>query len=484
MDVIRRMREPVGPVHCVSISSSRGCPLDGDCAFLPLWTEICDTVSNVFSSTTFAGRGCRVGHARIEDPGPAGFFQQRLGQETAVKKPTIVSRYLFREMIPPFGVTLVFFTFIFLMSHLLELTRLIVNYRIGMAVMLRMLFFSMPFFLAFIIPMAVMMAVLMAFLRMSSDNEIIALKSSGVSIYRLLPPVLLFCCAGFLMSGFMSTAALPWGKLAFRQTLVEVASRHFDVAVKERTFIDQFDGLMIYVSRVDPKDRTLQDVFIEDRRKKEVVSTVVAPRGRIFRSADGMAARLRLYGGTIHHTDPMAETVHVLRFDTYEFTLNMGKAAGAVRNAPLSEEEMTTAELYRYIRTAPRGNERYNEVLIEFHERFSVPFACFALGLLAVPLGLQPMRGKRGVGLVLGLLFFTLYYLMLIVGWAFGESGVYPPAAAMWMPNLIMGGIGWVLLMRTAKERPVRIDSIIIAARDLAGRWTRLAWNRGRRRPL
>jgi lipopolysaccharide export system permease protein len=88
------------------------------------------------------------------------------------------------------------------------------------------------------------------------------------------------------------------------------------------------------------------------------------------------------------------------------------------------------------------------------------------------------------VGLVLGLLFFTMYYLMLIVGWAFGESGVYPPAAAMWMPNLIMGGIGWVLLMRTAKERPVRIDSMIIAARGLAGRWTRLAWNRGRRRPL
>jgi Rrf2 family protein len=54
MDVIRRMREPVGPVHCVSISSSRGCPLEGDCAFLPLWTQIRDTVSNVFFSTTFA----------------------------------------------------------------------------------------------------------------------------------------------------------------------------------------------------------------------------------------------------------------------------------------------------------------------------------------------------------------------------------------------------------------------------------------------
>jgi Rrf2 family protein len=76
MDVIRRMREPVGPVHCLSISSSRGCPLDGDCAFLPLWTEIRDTVSNAFSSTTFAdlvrARRTAASKRRREIAPPAG----------------------------------------------------------------------------------------------------------------------------------------------------------------------------------------------------------------------------------------------------------------------------------------------------------------------------------------------------------------------------------------------------------------------------
>ena len=102
---------------------------------------------------------------------------------------SIINRYMLREMMPPFFITLVFFTFIFLMSSLLEITNLVVNYRIGLSSVFLLLAYSMPFFLEFIIPMSVMMAILLTLLRMSGDNEIIALKAGGVSIYSLLPPV-------------------------------------------------------------------------------------------------------------------------------------------------------------------------------------------------------------------------------------------------------------------------------------------------------
>ncbi len=389
-----------------------------------------------------------------------------------MKKPTIISRYVFSEMIPPFGITLVFFTFVFMMTSLLELTHLIINYRIGILTVFKMLLFSMPFFLEFIIPMAVMMAVLMTFLRMTSDNEIIALKAGGVSIYRLLPPALLFCLAGFVLTGAISLAVMPWGKTAFKKTLVQVATRHFDIALKERTFNENFKGMMMFVNRVDLKNRKLIDVFIEDRTQKGTVSTIVAPEGRIFKSEDGLSGRLRLFNGTIHHADLDAGTVNFVRFDTYDFNLDLRQAASAAVAAGPDKEEMSVAELRQFLRGAKKKNERYYSALIELHERFSIPFACFALGLLAVPLGLQPMEGRRAFGLVIGLLFFTFYYLMLIVGWSFGESGVYPPAVGMWLPNLVMAGIGLTLLVRTARERPVRIDTMIIAARRLVRRPT------------
>ena len=392
------------------------------------------------------------------------------GQEARVKKPSIISRCVFIEMIPPFGVTLVFFTFVFMMTSLLELTHMIINYRIGLLTVFKMLLFSMPFFLEFIIPMAVMMAVLMTFLRMSSDNEVIALKAGGVSIYRLLPPALLFCLAGFILTGAVSFAAMPWGKAAFKKTLVDVATRHFDIALKERVFNENFKGMMLYVNRVDLKNRKLVDVFIEDRNQKNNVSTIVAPEGRVFRSADGMSGRLRLFNGTIHYTDLKDAAVHYVKFDTYDFNLDLRQAATAVASSGPDKEEMSLVELRRFIQASEKKDARYYAALIELHERFSIPFACFALGLLAVPLGLQPMAGRRAFGLVLGLLFFTLYYLMLIVGWSFGETGVYPPAVGMWLPNLVLGGIGLLLLVKTAREQPVRIDSMMIAVRRLFAR--------------
>ena len=93
----------------------------------------------------------------------------------------------------PFVINLVFFTFVFLMTKILEITNLIVNYKISMFSVLFILLYSVPRFLSFVIPMSVMMAVLLTFIRLSNDKELVSLKAGGVSIYGLMPPVLVFC---------------------------------------------------------------------------------------------------------------------------------------------------------------------------------------------------------------------------------------------------------------------------------------------------
>jgi lipopolysaccharide export system permease protein len=122
---------------------------------------------------------------------------------------------------------------------------------------------------------------------------------------------------------------------------------------------------------------------------------------------------------------------------------------------------MSISELRQYLLDAPKKDWKYYKVLMELHKKFSIPFACFALGLLAVPLGIQTRAAKRSSGLVLGLVFFLIYYLMLSAGMAFGETGDLPPLIGMWMPNVIMGGIGLYLLVITANERSVKIDFLL-----------------------
>ena len=98
------------------------------------------------------------------------------------------------------------------------------------------------------------------------------------------------------------------------------------------------------------------------------------------------------------------------------------------------------------------------------HEKFSIPFACLALGILAFPLGIQSMSLRKSSGFSLGIFFFLLYYFLLAAGWSAGETGHYPPFLGMWLPNFVMGGAGIYLLIRNAKEKPVQLPKVVIRA--------------------
>ena len=384
----------------------------------------------------------------------------------------IIYRYIFREMAPPFLINLGFFTFVFLMTKILDITNLVVNYRISLLSVCMMLVYSMPYFMVFVIPMSTMMTVLLTFLRMSSDNEILALKAGGVSIYRMLPPVLGFCLFTCLMTGYMAIYGLPWGKRSIQALTIQAASTSLDASLKERTFNDSFKGLMLYINEIDGKTKAMVDVFIEDKRSKDTISVVVSPRGHLINEPGEMAYRLRLFDGIINQVDIKSRAVHTIEFDTYDIHMDLKKAISGRNQGPKDEKEMNLAELREYLRTEKQRDAQYYLTLIEYHKKFSIPFACFALGVLAVPLGVQAQSTKRSFGLGLGMGFFLLYYLMLSAGWVFGEAGVYPPVIGMWLPNAVMAGLGVFLLHRTANERQVHLASLITRIKTLAARAT------------
>jgi lipopolysaccharide export system permease protein len=107
---------------------------------------------------------------------------------------------------------------------------------------------------------------------------------------------------------------------------------------------------------------------------------------------------------------------------------------------------------------------------LEFHKKFSIPFACFALGILAIPLGIKSKSAKRSTGLILGLLFFLIYYLLLSAGMVWGETGDYPPVVGMWLPNFVVGAFGVYLLVKTANEKADRIGVSLLFMRRLSTR--------------
>ncbi len=372
-------------------------------------------------------------------------------------KGRIIQRYLFMEMLTPFFVSLGVFTFILLVAKIMELTNLVVSRGVSLEVVGRLLLYALPYFFVFTIPMATLLGVLLAFLRLSADNEIVALKAAGVGLHRLLPPVAGLALFSWLLCSVLAIWALPWGNHNFENLVFKVAQAKADLVLRERVFMDTFPGLVIYINRL-PGQGMLEDVFIVDQRDPSRAHTIVAKRGRIFAGRGGRI-RLRLYDGSLHAVSRNLKSAQTATFQTYDVTIDASHLLAARRTGK-HEKEMYLGELWSEIQKSKPHSKRRYLLEMELYKKFSIPFACLVMALIGLPLGTHSRSGRSwGVAIALGA--FLIYYLMLSAAWSFGETGVYPPILGMWMPNLIFGLIGVIMFRREMQERPLPLlDSL------------------------
>ncbi len=369
---------------------------------------------------------------------------------------TILNRYIFRELLSPFCITLTFLTFIFLMTRIPDITNMVMNYNTGILSVFLLILYSLPRFLEFTLPMSVMISVLLIIMRISNDNEITALKSAGISLYKLLPPVLLFSILGTLLTLWITLWGVPWGKFSFSTKGAELARATINVALKERQFNNIFDGVMIYVTSIDVKSFRLSDIFIEDIRNSKNVNITLASEGMLISRDDGLYT-LHLIDGLINQVDLESGTVNAMIFDTYDVNFDTNSLNLDIRNKKKDFDEMYLDELMHFIRKGEGGEKLLSSARMELHEKFSIPFACIALGLLSIPVGAHSVASRRSSGFGMGVTFFLLYYLLLAAGWSAGETGYYSPVIGMWLPDVVMGSIALYLLSRVANEKSMTI---------------------------
>ncbi len=338
------------------------------------------------------------------------------------------------------------------MASILDITELIVNYRTTLITVSSLILYSMPSFLIFVIPISVTMSVLLNFLKMSSENEITALKASGVDIYNFLIPVFIFCSIGVLVTFITITYLQPSGRMAFVKTASSLIAKNMELGIKERCFNDNFDGIVVYASRVDIKNKSIKDIFIEDKRTDGGVNTVLAPKGKILPASEKNVFYLRLFNGVINQTNIKSRTAHSIYFDKYDIKLDIKKKSDESLNRRKNERDMKLKELVDFIKAHKKKGERYFLASIELNKKFSIPFACLVLGMVAMPLGIKSKFSKRSFGTVAGLFLFLFYYLILSAGVISAETGRIPAAAGVWFPNILMLIIGFYLLKNVEKR--------------------------------
>ena len=368
----------------------------------------------------------------------------------------ILSRYVLNEIWPIFLTSLLVFGSIMVTTKLLTLTEWVVNRGVRIIEVLKLIVYLFPNILLFALPAASLMAVLIGFVRLSSDNEIIALKSSGVSLYQMLPPVIFLCFTGFLFAVFVAVLAVPWGNRSFKEQIFQIVEAGVDVNIKERVFTQLFEDVVFYISSIEPRDRVMRDVFVVDRRDAAVANTIVAEEGQILKHPESRTITVHFTDGTIFMVTKDFESARTLRFNTYDLNISLDDLMSTVTLRKKAPKEMFMDELFECLDKCERRDTEYNEIAIELLERFSIPVAVFFIGLIGAPLGAQIRSRARSLGIFASLAIFVMYYMCFLGMKSMAETGMISPHVAMWVPDLFLAVCSVYLIYRVANERSIR----------------------------
>lgn len=364
-------------------------------------------------------------------------------------------RYILQEILAPFALGLAIFTFILLMGRLLRLVEMVLNKGVPLLDIIKLFLFLLPTFLVLTLPLAFLLGVLIGFGRLSTDAEIVALKSSGVSLYDMARPVLALSLVVALATGVLSVWAHPYGKRAFKEQVFHIAHNRATIGIEPRVFNNDFDDLVLYANEVEDKSGILKGLFISDQRMEREPSIIIASQGRAISDSEKLTLTLRLRDGAIHRqldrrTD---EAYQIIDFDSYDVQLDLGAQLRDISERRVKESELSFNELRTLIDQTEGA--QHNQYLVEFHQRLALAPAAILFALIGLPLGIQSRRTGRGGGFALALTVFLTYYLLFSFAEAIGAEGFLPPVVAMWLPNIAFLLAGVWLLHFTAHEKKI-----------------------------
>ena len=377
-----------------------------------------------------------------------------------------LTRYLLSEILPPFLLGLLTFTFILLIARILKLVELIVTRGIPLIQVGTLLALILPTFLELTLPMAFLLAILLGLGRLSGDQELLALKSSGISPVQILLPLVFVAASVAVITLLLTTWVRPAAQVALKDELYNIAKTRVGTALREKVFNDDFPSILIYVEEIIPPGNVGQGILIIDKRETAKDNIIVGKVGLIHTEEQTHTLSLRLFDGSIYERDRTRSDFSQTNFNIYDFKLDLDEFIGPAKMKDAGPKEMALNRLLQTIEEKQAAGINARPELMEFHQRIAFSFAPIVFCLLGVSLSLLPRtsRANRSWGVALCVVWLVIYYALLSLGKALGERGAFHPFVALWFPNIIVGIISLHLFRKALYESPLLLQTRFDAA--------------------
>lgn len=353
----------------------------------------------------------------------------------------ILARYLLAQFLPPFLFGLSLFSGVLLLDKIFDLIDLLVNKGVSFVLSAKIFFLFLPTIITLSVPMSLLLACLLTFGRLSEDNEILALRSSGLSFRQILWPPLLFAILVSMALVPFNTQLTPRAMGQFRSIYHKIAKMD-PLQIEAKQFVS-VRNIRLYAGDVQKDRKLLKDIWLY-RLFPDHTERIYAPKGKWEVSDTRLS--LHLLNGQIERFThfPGTDFLHI-RFKTYNLAVPLVNPSDARSR---NWREYTNVELRREINRRAIEHLPVGELNSEYHLRFALAFAPLALALIGIPLGMTLERGGRGVGFgaAVGVLFF--YYLVLVMGMNLADRETLPPVPALWMANAVTTLVGLILFRK------------------------------------
>ncbi|MFB0564737.1 MAG: LptF/LptG family permease [Candidatus Aminicenantaceae bacterium] len=393
-------------------------------------------------------------------------------------------RYVIKEITPPFFVGLLIFTFVLLMNQILVLAELLITKGVGFVAASKVFLYLMPAILAFTIPMAVLMGILAGLSRLSSDSEVVAFKTLGISYKRLLRPVLIFSLGGWLFTSFLTLYLAPQSNYRWVQTIAESVLAKVKLKINPREFNESIPSIVIFIQDITHEQKW-KNIFIHFSDPPEEPRNILANEGKLNLYPEIKRATIELFNGSIHsylRDDP--EKYRVTSFKELEEELNVENLFYSIARTKgvrdkdikelfkeiksirqnvgelerekarllqerISERDSRMLEVANALR---QGKKDYVSHWVEIHKKFAFPFVCLIFGFLGLPLGATTKKGGRTSGFTISIGIILIYYVLITAGEKMAMDGKISPFLGIWGGNIILFVAACYLFVKSLKE--------------------------------
>lgn len=371
-----------------------------------------------------------------------------------------LNRYIVLDYLVIFLGALGLITFVMTAGALIKAVDLMAR-GISPALIVKFFLLNIPYILSFSMPISTLFAALLLFGRLSMDSEISAMKSCGISLWRLTSPLILLSILLSFVCIYINCEVSPAAKYANRELLRTAGVEEPINLLEEGRFIRDFPGLMIYVGRKN--GTVVKDVVAYELDKQgSIKRSVRAKNGDIAADNTNRLLTVKLYDVRIEVPDAkdphdVSKTTYV-NAQYYPIKLDFEKVLkgkptvkkrGQMRMGELIDRIRNVERDFPMISAADRLIEK-TKLIVEANQRVSIAIGCFSFMLIGIPLGVKSHRKETSIGMVLSLVIVFAYYLFIVVAKALAEYPALHPNLILWIPLIAAQLSGIWLIKRSS----------------------------------